>query len=107
MASIRPANAIRMCSIQFKAWSKHIAEELGADIKRSSDAMGLMTSGIIRLPTARRRWSVRRSPFVHSKSHLQVPADAPHMGTATQPRACTQPPPPGQTTAPTRATNFF
>ena len=65
------ARGVRLCQIQWKAWAKVAAEETGADIKRSADAMGLRSSGIIRLPTRRTLWSVMRGPFVHKKSMQQ------------------------------------
>jgi len=62
---------LRLASINYRGWVKPIIEDVGKDIERSALSMGLEPSGIIRLPTKMRRWSVLRSPFVHKSAFDQ------------------------------------
>lgn len=69
-----PVRGTRLATIQLKGWVKQIIEAVCTDIKKSTDAIGLRTSGVIRLPARRERWSILRSPFVHKKSQEQASA---------------------------------
>jgi len=68
--SVKPGS-VRLAAIQLKSWMLTSIEPVGADIKRTAHTMGLQTSGIIRLPTSIKRWTVNRSPFVHAMSKTQ------------------------------------
>jgi ribosomal protein S10 len=69
-----PLPGTRLATIQLKGWVKQIVEAVCTDIKKSTDAIELRTSGVIRLPARRERWSILRSPFVHKKSQEQASA---------------------------------
>mmetsp|Transcript_16464 Transcript_16464/g.52832 ORF Transcript_16464/g.52832 Transcript_16464/m.52832 type:complete len:144 (+) Transcript_16464:38-469(+) len=59
------ARGQRLASIQLKGWIKQVIEAACDDVQKSTTSIGLRTSGTVRLPTERERWSVLRSPFVH------------------------------------------
>ena len=71
-SSIVSNTRLRLASINYRSWVKPIIEDVGRDIERSALSMGLQPSGVIRLPTKTRRWSVLRSPFVHKKAFDQA-----------------------------------
>ena len=66
---------LRLAQIALRSYHPKFITDCAHDIQRSATAMGVTTSGTVPLPTAKRKFSVLRSPFVHSKSISQYQHD--------------------------------
>ncbi|KAJ1630403.1 ribosomal protein S10p/S20e-domain-containing protein [Pavlovales sp. CCMP2436] len=58
----------RVASIRLASIHKTHADEVAEAIRAEAPKYGCLTSGLIRMPTNIRRWTVNRSHFVNSKS---------------------------------------
>ncbi|EOD35005.1 Hypothetical protein EMIHUDRAFT_228049 [Emiliania huxleyi CCMP1516] len=57
------ARGQRLASIQLKGWIKQVIEAACDDVQKSTTSIGLRTSGTVRLPTERERWSYARLTY--------------------------------------------
>mmetsp|Transcript_54354 Transcript_54354/g.140393 ORF Transcript_54354/g.140393 Transcript_54354/m.140393 type:complete len:138 (-) Transcript_54354:268-681(-) len=70
-----PQGMLRLAQIHLRSWHSKFVNDAVNDVRRSASHMGITTSGTVPLPTQKRKFSVNRSPFVHSKSQSQFQID--------------------------------
>jgi small subunit ribosomal protein S10 len=73
--STRPRGMLRLAQIALRSYHPKFMNDATADIQRSAAQMGVQMSGVIQLPTHKRKMSFNRSPFVYNKSQTQVQHD--------------------------------
>lgn len=63
---------LRLAQLNMHSYHPKFMADACKDILNSASQMGISTSGIISLPTKKRRFSMLKGPFVHSKAIHQV-----------------------------------
>lgn len=71
----RLQQGVRLAQIHLRAYHPKFIADCMRDIQKSATEMGIKMSGIVPLPTHKRRYSVLKSPFVHRKSIAQLQHD--------------------------------
>lgn len=65
----------RLAQVHLRSWHPKFVTDAVNDIRRTAAHMNIQISGTVPLPTHKRKFSVNRSPFVHSKSQSQFQLD--------------------------------
>ena len=65
----------RLAQLYLRSYHPKYVTDAVNDIRRSAEKMNIKLGGTVPLPTDKMKFSVNRSPFVHSKSKLQFQKD--------------------------------
>ena len=65
----------RLAQLHLRSYHPKYVTDAVNDIRRSAEKMNIKLGGTVPLPTDKMKFSVNRSPFVHSKSKLQFQKD--------------------------------
>jgi small subunit ribosomal protein S10 len=65
----------RLAQLHLRSYHPKYLTDAVNDIRRSAEKMNIKLGGTVPLPTDKMKFSVNRSPFVHSKSKLQFQKD--------------------------------
>ena len=65
----------RLAQVHLRSYHPKFVTDAVNDIRRSAEKMNIKLGGTVPLPTDINKFSVNRSPFVHSKSKLQFQKD--------------------------------
>ena len=66
---------VRLAQIHLRSYHPKFIMDACKDIKSSAAHMGIQSSGIIPLPTHKRKYTVLKAPFVYSKARSQIQHD--------------------------------